>query len=45
MSGYPKDTIARRGVLNSGMVFLQKPFSAESVLAKLGSMREAGIGL
>jgi YesN/AraC family two-component response regulator len=35
VSGYPDQTIARHGVLESNMHFLQKPFSAESLKRKL----------
>jgi two-component system, cell cycle sensor histidine kinase and response regulator CckA len=31
MSGYPADTIGRRGVLDEGVRFLQKPFSVHSL--------------
>ena len=35
MSGYTSDVIARRGVLEEGVNFLQKPFSQETLGAKL----------
>ncbi len=34
-SGYPGDTIARRGVLDSGLTFMQKPFSPTALLKKI----------
>jgi two-component system cell cycle sensor histidine kinase/response regulator CckA len=35
MSGYTDDTITRRGVLIEGVSFLQKPFTARSLLSKV----------
>lgn len=35
MSGYTADTIAHRGVLDTGVNFLQKPFNTRSVAAKI----------
>ncbi len=35
MSGYTPDAIARHGVLDSGVAFLQKPFSADSLAHKV----------
>ncbi len=35
MSGYTADVIARRGVLDDDVVFLQKPFTAQSLAAKV----------
>ena len=35
MSGYPSNVIARQGVLNEGMHFIQKPFSGEALAVKV----------
>jgi two-component system, cell cycle sensor histidine kinase and response regulator CckA len=35
MSGYTDEAIVRQGVLNSGIVFLHKPFSSESLGQKI----------
>lgn len=35
MSGYTDDVIAHTGVLEAGMKFVQKPFSARSLLTKI----------
>ena len=35
MSGYTEDAIARHGVLNPGVAFLHKPFTSETLCAKI----------
>jgi CheY-like chemotaxis protein len=35
MSGYTANVIAQRGVLDEGIIFIQKPFSRESLAAKV----------
>jgi two-component system cell cycle sensor histidine kinase/response regulator CckA len=41
MSGYTDDTIVERGILEPGLAFVQKPFSAESLLRKVREVLEA----
>ncbi|MDD5556747.1 MAG: PAS domain-containing protein [bacterium] len=35
LSGYPSNVIARRGILEEGVHFIQKPFSVEALAAKV----------
>jgi DNA-binding response OmpR family regulator len=35
MSGYPSDVIANRGVLDSGVAYIPKPFSPDGLAAKI----------
>ena len=35
MSGYTEDAIAHHGVLKPGIVFLNKPFTAETLAKKI----------
>jgi hypothetical protein len=35
MSGYTADVIAHHGVLNEGVQFIQKPFSAQKLAVKV----------
>ncbi|MEA2435059.1 MAG: two-component system, cell cycle sensor histidine kinase and response regulator CckA [Actinomycetota bacterium] len=38
MSGYPDDLVSKSGILQSNEVFMQKPFSADVLLAKVRSV-------
>ncbi len=40
MSGYTAETITRQGILDSGLHFLQKPFSGRELLAKVRQVLE-----
>ncbi len=44
MSGYTDDCIVRHGVLESGMAFLQKPFTSESLARRLREVLDASPG-
>jgi len=35
MSGYPDDAIVKSGILGTGIVFLEKPFTREALLQKV----------
>jgi two-component system cell cycle sensor histidine kinase/response regulator CckA len=41
MSGYTDDEVMRRGLLESGATFLEKPFSPELLVRKVSQMLEA----
>jgi FixJ family two-component response regulator len=41
MSGYTDDVIVRHGVLEPGLAFLQKPFSANVLLTKVREVLDA----
>jgi two-component system cell cycle sensor histidine kinase/response regulator CckA len=41
ISGYPKDTVTRYGLTTGQMSYLPKPFSAESLLAKVRQALES----
>jgi CheY-like chemotaxis protein len=42
VSGYTQDAIARRGVLDSGVEFLPKPFTAATLVARVRAVLDAG---
>jgi two-component system, cell cycle sensor histidine kinase and response regulator CckA len=44
MSGYTNDEITRRGLLNPGVPFLQKPFSPEALANKVREVLDASRG-
>ena len=41
VSGYTRDAIAERGVLDDGIEFLPKPFTAASLLARVRAVLDA----
>jgi PAS domain S-box-containing protein len=43
MSGYTQDAVLRQGVLEPGAVFVQKPFTPESLTRKLHEARDAAV--
>jgi DNA-binding response OmpR family regulator len=42
VSGYTQDVISHHGVLDSGIEFLQKPFSAAALLARVRGLLDHG---
>jgi nitrogen-specific signal transduction histidine kinase len=41
VSGYPREVVAQRGVLDGGAAFLEKPYDAERLARKVGEVLEA----
>jgi FixJ family two-component response regulator len=41
ISGYPADVIAQHGVLDAGVLFLQKPFTMESIASSVRAALDA----
>ena len=41
MSGYTAEVIAQRGLLDQGLVFIQKPFSVQDLVGKVRSVLDA----
>ena len=44
VSGYPGEEVERRGLLESGRPFLQKPFAPESLIERVRQLLDAGGG-
>jgi hypothetical protein len=42
MSGYTNDVIANHGVLDSGTLFLEKPFSVAALLSRVRQALDRG---
>jgi two-component system, cell cycle sensor histidine kinase and response regulator CckA len=45
MSGYTSDIIANKGVLDTGVYFIQKPFSKNKLATKIREVLEEGAGI
>ena len=41
VSGYPADVISRTGAVDSGVEFLEKPFTTQTLLARVGAVLDA----
>ena len=44
VSGFTDDEVLRQGIVITGSAFLQKPFSPDSLIAKIGEMLQAPAG-
>jgi len=44
MSGYSDNVIAHRGILDSGVQFIQKPFTVEALAVKVRETLDVGAG-
>ena len=42
MSGYTDDAVIRRGVLEEGMAFIQKPFGADDLVRRVREVLDSG---
>jgi DNA-binding response OmpR family regulator len=42
VSGYTGDVIGHHGVLDSGIEFLQKPFTTQAILARVRGLLDQG---
>jgi DNA-binding response OmpR family regulator len=43
MSGYTKQVIARNGILEAGIEYMQKPFDADGLLTKVRSLFDSRV--